>query len=105
LIKKLLVLTLLLTLFPNNVYAKAKTYGAQEKDKHFVTCRLAKRKIVIDQKICVYVGPNNTSDTVFVSKWEDCPTNIKCIYEPNKSRPMIQEMMKSLEETLNKRKK
>lgn len=85
--------------------AGARTYGADklEKDKIFVTCRLAKKKIIVDQKICIYRGANNTTDTIFIEKFEYCPRTIKCIYEPNKSVPMIQEMMKSIEESLKKR--
>ena len=54
------------------------------------------------QKICIYTGANNTTETVFVDKWEICPNQMQCIYEPNKTVPMIEQMMKSLEETLKK---
>ena len=70
--------------------------------KIYVTCRLAKRKIVMTQKICIYTGANNTTETIFVDKWEICPNQMQCIYEPNKTVPMIEQMMKSLEETLKK---
>ena len=49
------------------------------------------------QKICIYTGANNTTETIFVDKWEICPNQMQCIYEPNKSVPMVEEMMKSLE--------
>ena len=75
----------------------------KEKDKQYVTCRLAKKKIVLTQKICIYLGPNRTTDTVFIDRFEYCPRQIQCIYEPNKSTPMIEEMMKSMEESLKKR--
>ncbi len=82
-----------------------RTYNAEgkEKDKVLVTCRLAKKKIVLTQKICIYLGPNRTTDTVFIDRFEYCPRQIKCVYEPNKSTPMIEEMMKSMEESLKKR--
>ena len=83
---------------------KGRTYNDnKEKDKQYVTCRLAKKKIVLTQKICIYLGPNKTTDTIFIDRFEYCPRQIKCIYEPNKSTPMIEEMMKSLEESLKKR--
>ena len=83
--------------------SKGRTYNAdKEKDKQYVTCRLAKRKIVVTQKICIYIGPNKTNDTVFIDKFEYCPRQIQCIYQPNKSIPMIEERMKSLEDTLRK---
>ena len=84
--------------------SKGRTYNDnKEKDKQYVTCRLAKKKIVLTQKICIYLGANKTTDTVFIDRFEYCPRQIQCVYEPNKSTPMIEEMMKSLEESLKKR--
>lgn len=80
--------------------AAGRMYKEKEKDKVYVTCRLAKKKVVITQKVCLYLGPNNTTDTVFISKFEHCPQSIQCVYEPNKKAPMIQEMFKSIEESL-----
>ena len=74
----------------------------KEKDKQYVTCRLAKKRIVLTQKICIYIGPNKTNDTIFIDRFEYCPRQIQCIYQPNKSIPMIEEMMQSLEDTLRK---
>ena len=89
---------------PTTALSQGRTYNSnKEKDKQYVTCRLAKKKIVLTQKICIYLGPNKTNDTVFIDRFEYCPRQIKCIYEPNKSIPMIEEMMKSLEESLKKR--
>ena len=72
-------------------------------DKTMVTCRLAKRKVIREQKICIYTGANNTTDTIFIDKWEYCPRQIQCVYEPEKEKPNILEMMESLEESLSKR--
>lgn len=71
--------------------------------KTMVTCRLAKRKVIRDQKICIYLGANNTTDTIFIDKWEYCPRQIQCVYEPEKDTPNILEMMESLEKSLKKR--
>ena len=71
-----------------------------EKDKIYITCRLAKKKIVMTQKICLYTGANNTTETVFISKFEHCPPTMRCVYEPNKKAPLIQEMLKSIEESM-----
>ena len=99
------ILFLMIMVSPTAVVSKGITYRADEKakDKQFVTCRLAKKKIVMTQKICIYLGPNRTTDTVFIDRFEYCPREIKCVYEPNKSTPMIEEMMKSMEESLKKR--
>jgi hypothetical protein len=94
---------MLITIPISEADSKGRTYnGNEEKDVQLITCRLAKRKIILTQKICIYLGANNTSDTVFIDRFEYCPRVIKCIYEPNKSTPMIEEMMKSLEDTLKK---
>ena len=98
-------MTLLLVAFtlpPTTALSEGRTWGKKERDKIYVTCRLAKRKIVLTQKICIYTGANNTQDTIFIDRFEYCPMQIKCVYEPNKSVPMIEEMMRSLEETLMK---
>ena len=98
-------MTLLLVAFilpPTTALSEGRTWGKKEKDKIYVTCRLAKRKIVLTQKICIYTGANNTQDTIFIDRFEYCPMQIKCVYQPNKSVPMIEEMMRSLEETLMK---
>ena len=88
---------------PTTALSEGRTYNSnKEKDKQYVTCRLAKKRIVLTQKICIYLGPNKTNDTVFIDRFEYCPRQIKCIYEPNKSIPMIEEMMQSLENTLRK---
>ena len=98
----LILFCLLFCLFiiPQEAWSAGRTYKEAEKDKIYVTCRLAKKKIVITQKICFYMGTNNTTETVFISKFEYCPREMKCVYEPNKKRPMIQEMFKSIEESL-----
>ena len=85
---------------PTTALSQGRTYNPnQEKDKQYVTCRLAKRKIVLTQKICIYIGPNKTNDTVFIDRFENilAPSSV---YEPNKSIPMVEEMMKSLRESL-----
>ena len=86
----------------SDALSKGRTWNKQELDKVFVTCRLAKRKIVLTQKICIYTGANNTNETIFVDRFEYCPRQIKCIYEPNKTTPMIDEMIKSLEQSLKR---
>ena len=103
--RALVVATILLGVVQTSSEALSKgvLYNKKDKDKIYVTCRLAKRKIVLVQKICIYTGANNTTDTVFIDRFEYCPSQIQCIYEPNKSIPMIEGMMKSLEESLKKR--
>ena len=39
---------------PTTALSERKTWGKKEKDKIYITCRLAKRKIVLLQKIIMY---------------------------------------------------
>ena len=98
----LIVFALLFCLFiiPNEAWSAGRMFKEKEKDKVYVTCRLARKKVVLAQKVCFYIGPNKTTDTIFISKFEYCPPSMQCIYEPNKKAPMIQEMFKSIEESL-----
>ena len=80
--------------------AEGRTYSPTAKDKIYVICRLSKRKIVADKRICIYVGANGTNETIFNDRHAHCPTSIRCIYEPNRSLPSISEMMDSLEKSL-----
>lgn len=77
-----------------------KLWRGMVEEKKLVWCRLAKRKVVKNQRICLYVGANNTTDTVFIDKFELCPSQVQCVYEPEKDTPNIIEMMESLEESL-----
>ena len=66
---------------PTTALSIGRTYNAEEKekDKQYVTCRLAKKKIVLTQKICIYLGANKTTDTVFIDRFEYCPRQIQCL--------------------------
>lgn len=77
-----------------------KLWRGMVEEKRMTVCRLAKRKVVREQKICLYQGANKTRETVFVDKFEICPKQIQCVYEPDKDAPSILEMMESLEESL-----
>jgi hypothetical protein len=77
-----------------------KLWRGMVEEKRMTTCRLAKRKVVKEQKICLYEGANKTRETIFVDKFEQCPRTLSCVYEPDKDAPSILEMMESLEESL-----
>ena len=97
---KWFLIIIVIILLPTQAQAPARTWKEAEKDKIYVTCRLAKKKIVLTQKICLYQGANRTRETIFISKFEYCPRTIQCIYEPNKQAPMIQEMLESIEDAM-----
>ena len=97
---KWFLIIIFIILLPTQAQAPARTWKEAEKDKIYVTCRLAKKKIVLTQKIWLYQGANRTRETIFISKFEYCPRTIQCIYEPNKQAPMIQEMLESIEDAM-----
>ena len=62
---------------PTTALSKGRTYNAdKEKDKQYVTCRLAKRKIVVTQKFVSILGP--TKQTIRFSL-----TNLKTVLAPS----------------------
>lgn len=87
---------------PTTAWGGGRTYNEKEKDTLIINCHLAARKVIKKQKICLYRGANNTEENVFINKFEHCPKTIKCIYEPNKKAPMVQEALESIERALSK---
>ena len=61
----------------------AKALAAPE----YVMCRLKGCDIIDDQRVCIYHGPNNTVDSVWLDPIEYFPKEIQCKYEPNEKKP------------------
>ena len=53
----------------------------------YVICRLKGCDIIDDQRVCIYHGPNNTVDSVWLDPIEYFPKEIQCKYEPNEKKP------------------
>ena len=70
--------------------------GTRDKPPKMTVCRLAGRKIVRTKKICVYKGAQNTNETSVVEKFDDCPKEYMCVYEPNSSDVSIYDVFDSL---------
>ena len=104
---RIIIILILTLLIPNQSIAvdwtpMQKIWRGMVEEKTVITCRLAKRKVIKNQKVCIFVGANNTNETIFIDKFEHCPASIQCVYEPEKEKPNILEMMESLEESLSK---
>ena len=52
-----------------------------------VVCRLKACTIIQDNRVCVYHGPRNTTDTLFLDPDEWFPKEFMCKYMPNEERP------------------
>jgi len=74
--------------------------GTRDRPPKYTTCRLAGRKIVRSKKICVYKGPQNTNESAVVEKFDDCPKEYKCVYEPNSSEVSIYDVFDSLADSI-----
>lgn len=68
-----------------------------------VICRLQACKVIAGNRVCVYHGPNNTTDTLFLDPNEWFPREFQCKYTPNEERPpSIQETFKQIRESQKK---
>ena len=81
---RIISIVILILLIPNQSVAvdwtpMQKIWRGLVQEKTMITCRLAKKKVIREQKICIYTGANNTTDTIFIDKWEYCPRQVKCI--------------------------
>lgn len=74
--------------------------GTRDKPPKMTVCRLAGRKIVRTKKLCVYKGAQNTQETAVVEKFDDCPKDYMCVYEPNSSDVSIFDVFDSLADSI-----
>ena len=66
----------------------------------YVTCRLKGCDIIDEQRVCIYHGPNNTVDSVWLDPIEFFPKEIQCKYDPNKKKPpTVRETLKAIKKS------
>ena len=53
----------------------------------YVVCRLKGCELIDGQRVCIYHGPNNTVDSVWLGLNEFFPREIKCKYDPKNEKP------------------
>ena len=53
----------------------------------YVTCRLKGCDIIDEQRVCIYHGPNNTVDSVWLDLNGFFPKEIQCKYDPKNEKP------------------
>jgi hypothetical protein len=59
--------------------------GLTEQQKT-TTCRLASKRVYLEDQICVYVGANKTILGVYNSRGNYCATSMDCLYKPNSEK-------------------
>ena len=68
-----------------------------------VVCRLQACTKIGDNRVCVYHGPNNTTDTLFLDPNEWFPREFQCRYQPNEKKPpSIQETFEQIRKSQEK---
>ena len=81
---------------------KKKDYTLEQKirrgdvdEKKYTTCRLKKRlkSRTTGRQACIYLGGNKTYTLMYE---ENCPSQYKCIYNPNGKEPSIDDVIDSL---------
>tara|TARA_R100000988_G_scaffold102669_1_gene78946 strand:+ start:136 stop:435 length:300 start_codon:yes stop_codon:yes gene_type:complete len=96
--KYLSLILLLLVLLP--------TASAKEDDSTSVkmtTCRLASQILGNDQRVCVFVGANNTQYREYVPyDAGECPKEYKCPYRPNEKPFDLKSVVKSIKDQFTK---
>ncbi len=77
-----------------------KSHTAQA-EPEYVTCRKAACEYVFDQKVCLYLGANNTQESMTFMPGEYTPSEYQCKYNPNKKKPLtLRETLDAIKEAL-----
>ena len=70
-------------------------------ERTYVPCRLAGCEMIGEQRVCLYRGANNTTESVSYMVGEWIPTTYQCVYEPNKDPPLtLRETLDAIKEAL-----
>ena len=81
-------------LFLKGIAANAETWP------EYVTCRLKGCSNIDGQRLCIYHGPNNTVDSVWIDMGEYYPREIECKYDPkNEKPPTLRETFEAIEKS------
>ena len=66
----------------------------------YVTCRLKGCSNIDGERLCIYHGPNNTVDSVWIDMGEYYPREIQCKYDPkNEKPPTLRETFEAIEKS------
>jgi hypothetical protein len=69
------------------MFLKGLDARASETIPDYVNCRLVGCEIIDGSRVCIYRGPNNTQEVVYMDTSEWFPQELMCKYEPNKVKP------------------
>ena len=73
---------------------------ADNASPEYVICRLQGCQTIDGERLCIYYGPNNTVDNVWLNTSEYFPKEIQCKYDPkNEKPPSLRETFKAIEKS------
>mgnify|MGYP001235398177 CR=1 FL=1 len=76
--------------------------GIQEARGKMTTCRLASQILGNNQRVCVFVGANNTQYREYVPyDAGECPKEYQCPYRPNEKPFNLKNVIKSIKKQFN----
>ena len=77
--------------------------GISEARGETTTCRLASQILGNDQRVCVFVGANNTQYREYVPyDAGECPRQYQCPYRPNEKPFNLKNVVRSIKEQFTK---
>ena len=75
---------------------------AKENNVKMTTCRLASQMLGNNQRVCVFVGANNTQYREYVPyNAGECPKEYQCPYRPNEKPFNLKNVIKSIKKQFN----
>jgi len=75
----------------------------EARGEKMTTCRLASQILGNDQRVCVFVGANNTQYREYVPyDAGECPRQYQCPYRPNEKPFDIKSVVRSIKEQFTK---
>tara|TARA_R100001594_G_scaffold19105_1_gene37251 strand:- start:818 stop:1123 length:306 start_codon:yes stop_codon:yes gene_type:complete len=75
---------------------------AKENNTKMTTCRLASQMLGNNQRVCVFVGANNTQYREYVPyDAGECPKEYQCPYRPNEKPFNLKNVIKSIKKQFN----
>ena len=79
------------------------TASAKEDNVKMTTCRLASQILGDKQRVCVFVGANNTQYREYLPyDAGECPREYQCPYRPNEEPFDIKSVVRSIKEQFTK---
>ena len=80
-----------------NAYAFSNPNEEEKKTVKMTTCRLASQLIVNNQRVCLFLGANNTQYREYMPyDAGECPRQYQCPYRPNEKPFILKNVIRSI---------